>query len=568
MSTLQLQPMLRESRTLLQAMEASLLQHSDRSVRYASARSRLSFGELHAQAQRIASGLLRHGAQPGSRVGLLLPSCVGFLDSFLGTLFARAVAVPLPPPAGIRSIAAYAERLRHILVDAEATFLIIDDALEREVHTLLQHAQLPLRVLRYSELLTSTSAPLTTASPTELALIQYTSGSTSHPKGVPLTHDNLFAGLGAALSGSQVVPSDVTALWLPLHHDMGLIGALSSLLGGLELVLWSPLDFVRQPYRWLKAFAEVRGSIYAGPSFSYQSMLRYAEQEDVSRLDLSAWRVAFNGAEVIDVEVMQAFTRRFAAAGFRPEVMLPVYGLAEATLAVCFPKVGTTPQVRWFDPVALANEKRARRMEPGRGRGLVSVGQPVRDHEIRLVDESGRVLQHSQVGEIQVRGPAVMRGYLRKPDNSRGVDAQGWLSTGDLGFTDDVGLFVTGRKKEMIIVRGHNYYPQDVERAVASLAGIYRGRCVALCANLDGIERMAVAFELDPMAEDKTDTLVARIRERVLDCMGLDQLSVHPLPPQSLPRTTSGKYQRLLLRERLESAALLANDVQEVRACS
>ncbi|HKO93843.1 MAG TPA: AMP-binding protein, partial [Polyangiaceae bacterium] len=350
--------------------------------------------------------------------------------------------------------------------------------------------------------------------------------------------------------------SDLTALWLPMHHDMGLIGALATLLSGAELALWSPLDFVRQPYRWLKSFADMRATVYAGPSFSYASMLRHAQHEDLRGLDLSAWRVAFNGAEPIDVEVMQRFRDHFASAGFRRETMFPVYGLAEATLAVSFPQLGSVPKVHWVDPQRLADERRVVHVAPGRGRALVSVGQAVRDHQLRVVDDVGRPLPHERVGEIQVRGPAVMQGYVGRERAACGIGADGWLSTGDLGFIDPDGLFVTGRAKEMIVVRGHNYYPQDVENAVAQLPGVYKGRCVALAAGQHGNETMAVVVERRRGSAADEQALVASIRARVLDTLGLDELIVHSVDPHALPRTTSGKYQRLRLRHTLAQAEL------------
>jgi acyl-CoA synthetase (AMP-forming)/AMP-acid ligase II len=492
-------------------------------------------------------------------VALLFPSGPGFLDAFLAVLHAGGVAVPLPPASGIRSAAAYVERLQHILRDAEAGFLLVGADLERDIEPLFQRDRRELRVLRHAPLAQLDAAA---AQPcrapdytTELALIQYTSGSTSAPKGVPLSHDNLLAGLRAVQAGARLTASDLTALWLPMHHDMGLIGALATLLSGADMALWSPLDFVRQPFRWLESFAAMRATVYAGPSFSYASMLHHAQHADLRALDLSAWRVACNGAEVIDVAVMQRFTDHFAAAGFRPETMFPVYGLAEATLAVTFPRLGSVPELCWVDAQRLADERRVVRVAPGRGRALVCVGQPVQDHEVRVVDEAGRTLPQDRVGEICVRGPAVMQGYLGREPAARGVDVEGWLSTGDLGFIDAMGLFVTGRAKEMIIVRGHNYYPQDVEAVVAALPGVYKGRCVALAVGSAGGETMAVAVEHQRGSAAAEQALVARIREHVLDTLGLDELMVHTVKPHALPRTTSGKYQRLRMRHILMQTA-------------
>jgi acyl-CoA synthetase (AMP-forming)/AMP-acid ligase II len=336
---------------------------------------------------------------------------------------------------------------------------------------------------------------------------------------------------------------------------MGLIGMVAGVVTGVTHHLWSPVAFVRGPGQWLEQLSGLRGTIYAGPSFSYAAMLSRVTDAQLSGLDLSRWRIAFNGSEVIHAATLAAFQERFAAAGLRPSALFPVYGLAEATLAVTFPRLGAVPFTEWVDRDALAN-RRVRCEVPRQApeaRGLVGVGSPVKGHEVRISGADRNPLPDRCIGEIEVRGPAVMASYLGKSPAESGVSHDGWFRTGDLGYRSGENLFVSGRTKEMIIVRGANYYPQDVEAAVAGLPGIYKNRVVAFSLGSDGAERMAVMVE---SAAAEVDRLVKGVRHALLESVGLGAVDVCVVKPRSLARTTSGKYQRLLMRDRLISRTL------------
>jgi acyl-CoA synthetase (AMP-forming)/AMP-acid ligase II len=381
-----------------------------------------------------------------------------------------------------------------------------------------------------------------------LAFVQYTSGSTSDPKGVALTHRNVLAGIRAIASGIALNERDVCSLWLPLFHDMGLIGLLTGLAYGVTMYLWPPSVFLRAPAKWLADFARFGTTIYFGPNFSYEYLLANVTEEELAALDLSPWRVAFNGGEHIDPGCLQRFTGYFSAAGFRPETMFPVYGLAEATLAVTFPELGSTPRVEHANAGILSNERtfvRVDRLDPS-ARAIVSVGKPVLDTRVRIVDREGAEVPAGTVGEIQIAGPAVMSGYLHR-DPREAVDAAGWLSTGDLGFVDGGELFVTGRAKEMIVVRGQNYYPQDVEALVRDVPGVNRGRCNAVVMAFPGHEYIALFAESASHTPADADALAQTLRVTVERALQIDAVAVYVLKRGSIRRTTSGKYQRTLM---------------------
>lgn len=378
--------------------------------------------------------------------------------------------------------------------------------------------------------------PLQRPTPDDLALIQFTSGSTAAPKGVMLTQRNLVAACAAI--GRSVPQIDDRRLlwcnWLPLHHDMGLIGMLSFFVYGIHQRLYSPRAFIGAPGRWLEDFSKVGGNIYAGPNFSYRAMLDALEPEQLASLDLRGWRAAFNGAEPICADVVDAFIDRLSPAGFRPEAMFPVYGMAEATLAVSFSSLDAP--VKCFD-----FEDR------GFKRRLVSVGRAIDGHEIRVICDD-RLTVNDEVGEIEVRGPAVMKGYVSDPDATERVMHDGWLRTGDLGLWHDGELYITGRAKDMIILQGRNIYATDAESAVSALDGVHRKR-VAAFADPDK-ERIYVAIESRLDGVSRMD-LASRARIRLVSWLETESVEVHVLPPNQIPHTTSGKVQRSALRQLL-----------------
>ncbi|HEU5322491.1 MAG TPA: AMP-binding protein, partial [Methylomirabilota bacterium] len=392
----------------------------------------------------------------------------------------------------------------------------------------------------------------------DLAFVQYSSGSTTAPRGVALSHANVLAGIEAIARGMQATRDDVCWLWIPLFHDMGLVSTLTGLAVGYAQALWPPVAFVGRPDRWFREFAAARATIYVGPNFSYEYLLAAVEDDVLERADLSGWRIAFNGAELIDARGMLRFLERFGRAGFRPEAMRPVYGLAEATLAVTFPEIGAAPVVHWVDRDVLARERRVAAVPPEHpaARGVVGVGRAVFGHEVRVADEAGTVLGEGRVGEVQVRGPAVMRAYYRAPAATRAAFVGGWLRTGDLGYAAGGQLFIVGRLKEVLVVRGRKLHPEDVETVVRDVPGVYRRRCVAFPNTWDGAERIGVAVETRLRAPAQRAELHAAIRARVGTELGAGDCEVYLLGPRSILRTSSGKVRRLGTGAAIHTGAL------------
>jgi fatty-acyl-CoA synthase len=363
----------------------------------------------------------------------------------------------------------------------------------------------------------------------------------------------VLAGLEAINTGIDLRPTDSGGFWIPLFHDMGLFGTISGILAGLPMHLWSPADFVKRPDRWLREFLASGATITAMPNFAYDYLVAAMPPEEAAELDMSRWRVSFNGADSISAKSVEAFLDRFAPSGFRPEAMFQVYGMAEATLAVTFPPLGRAPRFDWVDRDVLAESGRVERvsLEMPRARGVASVGRPVVGIDLRIVDPAtGSVTGEDTVGEIQIRGLPVTSGYL----SADAADADpmthdGWLPTGDLAYLHDGEVFVTGRIKEMIKHRGASFYPQDVEAVAKAVSGIYKGRCVAVAGfGTEGQEDMLVVAETDLVGE-AASRLTADLRHRIQADLGLAQIDVCLVAPSSLPRTSSGKFQRLAARE-------------------
>jgi fatty-acyl-CoA synthase len=539
---------------LARALRDVLAARPDRHFHFPALGRSLSYPELGQAADAVTNALRARGVRAGERVGLLFNNSPEFVAAFAGVLAAGAVAVSLPHPGGARALAAYVERLKRILLGSDVRYVLSGDEFTAYGAQLVQSQGLAVQTLETKQLIEEhrgeTREPAVQVVGTDLALVQYTSGSTAAPKGVALTHANLMASLHAIQVGIELTDADVNGQWLPLHHDMGLVGMLAGTLAGVTHHLTSPTTFIRNPARWLLEFSRYRGTIYAGPSFSYASMLRKVTDGQLAELDLRSWRVAFNGAEVIDADVLERFAERFGSVGFARSTMFPVYGLAEATLAVAFPRLGSEPRTLWADGELLANTGRLVEVarDVPRARGLVSVGRAVFGHEIRIADQDGRSLPEGCAGEIEVRGPATMRNYLGLTQAESGVREDDWVRTGDLGVLQRDELFVAGRIKEMIIVRGAKFYPFDVEGIARKVDGVHGGNVIAFAAQ-DGVrERMVVTAELAAAAEPST--LIQQLREAVLSELGLSELEVVLVKARSLPRTTSGKFQRVLVRER------------------
>jgi fatty-acyl-CoA synthase len=538
--------------TLHGALDETAHAFPNASIYFPQREARLSLSEL-ADASRISGAALRRrGVVPGTLVGILAPTSPAFLTALFGIFRAGGVATPLPLPTTFRSPATYVTHVAQLLRQVDIRYAIIDSSM-RSLIPRLQQAVPNLQSVITNDLESAPPVDLSGISPDQLAIVQFTSGSLSTPKGAALSHENVLSGVAAINTGIEGSPRDVYAQWIPLFHDMGLIGMLVATICGCDQYLWPASAFVRDPAGWLRAFSECRATVHSGPNFAYEYLLSSVSDQELNELDLSSWRVALNGSELVRAQTVEQFSERFGRAGFRPEAMFPVYGLAEATLAVTFPRLGETPVIQSIDRHSLAESHRIVQVPSTSSiaRSVVGVGQPVPGIELRLVTEGGEEAIEGQLGEIQVRGESVMRRYYGQQALTDGAFSNGWLKTGDLGYVSRDELFVVGRSKELITVRGVNYYPQDVEIAVRDLPGVYRQHCVALASHESTSDEqpMSVILETQLATPAARAELAACARKQIALATGLDDVAVYCVNPLAIPRTTSGKEQRLQARE-------------------
>jgi 1-acyl-sn-glycerol-3-phosphate acyltransferase len=516
----------------------------------------ISYGRLWRDAAAVAGGLRAAGLGKGDPVALMLPTGHDFLRTFQGILVAGAVPIPIYPPARLDRLDEYVRRQSGILADAGVRLLVTIPR-ARPVAAILGPAVPTLRR-------TTTADELAEAGPawdtpggegSDAAFVQYTSGSTGHPKGVLLTHDNLLANIRAVARGVDVRPTDVGASWLPLYHDMGLIGTwLFCLHHGLPLSLQSPLSFLARPERWLWAIHERRATLSAAPNFAYELCVRRVKDAALEGLDLSSWRCALNGAEPVNPETMERFIARFARYGFRREAMMPVYGLAECSVALCFPPPGRGPRLDRVERRAFEAEGRAEaaRDDDAAALAFPSVGTPLPEHEVHIVDEAGTEVEERTLGRLVFRGPSATPGYLGKPEATAAITLPGgFLDSGDLAYRAGGELFIAGRRKDVIIKAGRNLVPQEIEEAAAEAAGVRRG-CVAafgVAAPDLGTERLVVVAETRLSAAMERDAAAAEVMARVTDAVGVPPDEVVLVPPGGVPKTSSGKIRRSAARE-------------------
>ena len=492
----------------------------------------ITYGELWARARAVAAGLRERKLGPGETVALMLRTEEAFFAAFFGTLLAGAVPVPIYPPFRADRIEEYARRQVKILRNAGAR-LLVTFAEAGRVAALLRPRVAPLAEVTTVDRL---AAPAPERPPLRLAagdpaLIQYTSGSTGDPKGVLLTHANILANIRAIGEAIAIRPDDVAVSWLPLYHDMGLIGAwLGALYFGVPVVILSPLDFLARPARWLRALHAHRATLSPAPNFAFDLCGRKVADAELEGVDLSAWRLAFNGSEPVSAETLARFARRFAAYGFRPAALTPVYGLAEASVALTVSPPGRGPRL------------------DGR---VVSCGRPLPGHEVRIVDAEGRPVAERVEGRIEFRGPSVTAGYWRNPAATRATFRDGWCDSGDLGYKAEGELYVTGRVKDLIIKAGRNLHPQEIEEVAGEVPGIRKG-CVAAFGVADpaiGTERLVVVAESRETAPAARERLRARVVEQVLAAVGVPPDTVVVCAPRAILKTPSGKVRRAATRE-------------------
>ena len=515
----------------------------------------VTYAELDQSARAVAAGLLDRGLEPGQAVAIMLPTSVEYFFSFFGILLAGGVPVPIYPPARASQIEDHLRRHAGILSNALTGILItVPQAkalallLKPRVDT-LKHVVTPEEITR-----PGAGAVAPRARPQDVAMLQYTSGSTGNPKGVVLTHANLLVNIRAMGRALRVTPADVFVSWLPLYHDMGLIGAwMGSLVYGFKYPVMSPLTFLSRPDRWLWTIHRHGGTLTGGPNFCYELCLRKIDDAQVEGLDLSTWRFAFNGAEPVSPDTMDAFTKRFARYGFKAGAMAPVYGLAEATLGVSFPPPLRGPRLDRVDKNQFMSGGRAVPVPPDHPDALVHVGcgLPIPGHQIRVVDGGGRELPEREEGHIQFSGPSVTSGYYRNPEGTRELLDGAWMNTGDYGYIAEGEIHITGRIKDTIIRAGRNIHPYELEEAVGGVEGIRKG-CVAVFGVRDdraGTEKIIVLAETRESDPARRDALRGRINDLALSLIGMPADDVMLAPPGTVLKTSSGKIRRAASRE-------------------
>ena len=555
-----------EARTLLEVLDWHVKQHPDRPhiqlCQDEGEDRSLSYRQLKTGAARVAAGLQQTGLQPSEPVAIMLPSGEDYFYSFFGILIAGGIPVPVYPPARPSQLEDHMLRHARILTNCLAITLISVPEANKVARLLKSHVPSLKHIVTVSELMTTRSiATPPTVNSNDIAFLQYTSGSTGNPKGVVLTHANLLANIRAMGLIVRAGPEDVFVSWLPLYHDMGLIGAwLGSLYYAMLMVVMPPLSFLARPRRWLWSIHRYRGTLSASPNFGYEYCLKRLKDEDLEGLDLSCWRAAFNGAETISPDTMQQFEVRFANYGFRAEAMMPVYGLAESSVGLAFPPLSRGAVI---DQIARSTFTRSGQAVPDSASGqyalrFVSSGSPLPGHEIRIVDTAGNELPERREGRLEFRGPSATSGYYRDADNTRKLFHHDWLDSGDLAYIANGEIYITGRIKDIIIRAGRNIYPHELEESVGNIPGIRTGR-VAVFGSMDvktATERLIVLAET--RSEDAIEREKLRIAVNTLatDLVGAPPDEVVLAPLGTVLKTSSGKIRRVASRELFEKGEI------------
>ncbi len=514
----------------------------------------ITYGALWTGALNVAAGLRERGVGRGERVALMLRTEEAVLATFFGALVAGAVPVPIYPPFRADRIEEYAQRQTAILRNAGAALLVTFEEAERVAEVLRPHVDSLREVVTAGRLATGGNVPPVGQRGDHAALIQYTSGSTGAPKGVLLTHANLLANIRAIGDAINIGSGDVGVSWLPLYHDMGLIGMwLGALYFGVPVALLSPFAFLARPARWLTTLHAHGGTLSAAPNFAFDLCVRRVRDEEIAGLDLRAWRLAMNGSEAVSPETIERFTRRFAPYGFRAEAMCPVYGLAESSVALAVPPLGRAPRIDAVDRATFASTRTAQPARPGDATALrfVACGRAITAHAIRIVDGTGAELGERMEGRIEFRGPSVTSGYFRNPALTSAALRDGWMDSGDLGYVTDGELFVTGRRKDIINKGGRKLYPQEVEELAGAIPGIRKG-CVAAFGVPDpaiGTERFVIVAETRETAPAARERLRAALLEQVVAALGIPADVVVIAPPGAVLKTSSGKIRRGATRD-------------------
>ena len=560
-----------QPRTVAQAIEdaASATKNGYRFVdENSDAEPFFSHGGVERASARFGGALQALGLKKGDRVALILPDNADFVFAFLGAVRAGIIPVPIYPPTGLGKLAGYLDNTLHIVERSGAKVLITSSEIKLMLGTIAAKAPALQKVVAVESIRNEREE----LKPVKVGLddvcfLQFTSGSTSRPKGVTLTHANLAANVRAIMEQGLTVRDGVDSgvSWLPLYHDMGLIGfVIAPIYHRNTITFLPPLLFLKRPARWLDAISRHRGTISFGPNFAYALCVKRIKEHEMKGLDLSSWRVAGCGAEPIRAENLRAFADKFSSVGFDPKAFVCCYGMAESTLAISFSKIGTGVNVDtvegdklWSAHKAVPTEESSERAAP-----IVQCGGQFPDHEIQVFspdDEEGKApLGEREVGELRLRGPSVMQGYWSEPELSSRAFAGGWLRTGDLGYLANGLVHICGRSKEVIIVNGRNYYPQDLEWEAGGVQGVRKGNVIAFgtMKPTGDRERVVLVFETQVIGDDATTKLKGEVRTAVQQGIGLTVDDVVAVKVGVLPKTSSGKLQRAKARELYETGEL------------
>ncbi|MBP7735258.1 MAG: fatty acyl-AMP ligase [Spirochaetes bacterium] len=532
--------------------------------------TRVSASEVLEKAGSVAQYLMARGLKQNDKVVIMLPTGRNFAYVYFGIIIAGGVPVPVSQPAGTSNIGKYLDNLTHIIHDCEARYFITYDKIKLIAGSLMNISNLVNGFLFDDEIFANPVSKeeykkFPVVKPNDLALIQYTSGTTGKPKGVMLSHRNLLHNIHGIGVASAMTDNDVGISWLPMYHDMGLIGGfLSTMYWNIPLVLMAPEAFIFRPIWWLENISKYRVTMGVAPNFGYHYCVTRIEDKDVHKLDLGSWRLALNGAEPVDRVTLNKFLEKFKPCGLREDIFLPVYGMAEDSLAATFPSLDRTTVARRFMRSKLEEDDRAVDSNSQNSQeyiDLVSVGYPLVGQEIRIVDDHGKILHEREVGEICVKSPSLMSGFYKNPKATKEAVRDGWLHSGDMGFVLDGMLFISGRKKEMIIKRGKNIYPYDIERIASTVKGIRKGCCAAFDVHNEeqGTEDLVLVCETTVKDKKELERLRQEVHSEILAKLGIAPDDIRLVPRESIPKTTSGKTQRFLCKKIYLEGELIPN---------